>query len=127
LRARALDNNNPMIHLSAGLGYIHHALKRQSGNRQFYIAQGLALIFQYYQTRHESDNSLLTREASYNIGRAYHAFGLYHLALRYYKKAQDRNCMTDISLNASYNTYISCVASQELNIASQVIEQNIVL
>ncbi|TDZ23024.1 Transcription factor tau subunit sfc4 [Colletotrichum orbiculare MAFF 240422] len=40
LRARTLDPANPMISLSVGLGYIHHALKRQADNRQYLIMQG---------------------------------------------------------------------------------------
>ena len=100
-----------MINLSAGLGYIHHALKRQSGNRQFHIAQGLALIFKYYDARHEINNENMSSESSYNVGRAYHALGLYHLALQYYQEAQNGLASSDVIVNALYNVHIMCITS----------------
>lgn len=100
-----------MINLSAGLGYIHHALKRQSGNRQFHIAQGLALIYKYYEARHEANNEVMSSESSYNLGRAYHALGLYHLALRYYQEAREVLSNSDITINALYNTHVMCIAT----------------
>ncbi|TAQ84390.1 hypothetical protein B7494_g7286 [Chlorociboria aeruginascens] len=48
LRAYALDTSNPIINLTIGLAYIHHALQRQAENRQHLILQGLTFLFRYY-------------------------------------------------------------------------------
>lgn len=75
-----------MINLSLALGYIHHALKRQSENRHYLIMQGLSFLFVYYDLRHSSVSLQEKREAEYNVARAYHMLGLTHLAIPYYQR-----------------------------------------
>jgi general transcription factor 3C polypeptide 3 (transcription factor C subunit 4) len=102
-RAVSVDPTNALICLSAGLAYIHHALQRQSKNRQYLLMQGFAYLFRYYDLRlHEDDHggqdgdenaavaSLARRqEAHFNIARAYSLVGLTNLAVPYYNKVLD--------------------------------------
>lgn len=85
-RARSLDPSHPLINLSLGLAYIHHAIKRQSMNRHQMIMQGLVFIYQYYDKRMESDLLAERQEALYNVGRTFHLLGLIHLAIPRYEK-----------------------------------------
>jgi general transcription factor 3C polypeptide 3 (transcription factor C subunit 4) len=75
-----------MINLSLALGYIHHALKRQSENRHYLIMQGLSFLFVYYDLRHSSVCLQEKQEADFNVARAYHMLGLTHLAIPYYQE-----------------------------------------
>ncbi|KAJ1335258.1 general transcription factor 3C polypeptide 3 (transcription factor C subunit 4) [Microdochium nivale] len=94
-RAYAVDPTNPMIILSIGQCYVHYALKRQSENRQYIIAQGFIFLHQYYDMRcglspSSSSPAVSTpaqrQEAHYNLARTYHAVGLPHLAVEYYQR-----------------------------------------
>jgi general transcription factor 3C polypeptide 3 (transcription factor C subunit 4) len=75
-----------MIHLTIGLAYIHHALKRQTENRQHAILQGFTFLFTYYDVRKVSEHQDQRIEANYNIARAYHMLGITNLAIPYYWK-----------------------------------------
>lgn len=86
LRADALDPDNPMICLSTGLAYMHHALKRQAENRQHSILQGLTFIHSYYMKRKLSTSVEERQEAHFNVARCYHLLGLVQLAIPYYWK-----------------------------------------
>ncbi|CAI0643865.1 unnamed protein product [Colletotrichum noveboracense] len=85
LRARTLDPLNPMISLSVGLGYIHHALKRQADNRQYLIMQGFACVFEFCHSKLTGTPDE-RREAFFGVGRTFHMLGLHHLALEWYRK-----------------------------------------
>ncbi|KUJ12679.1 RNA polymerase III transcription factor-like protein TFIIIC subunit Tfc4 [Mollisia scopiformis] len=88
-RAYALDPSNPMINLNIGLACIHHALKRQTENRQYSIIQGLSFMMVYYQLRLQCPRSEERQEAHYNMARVYHMLGLVHLAIPFYQKVFD--------------------------------------
>lgn len=75
-----------MINLSLALGYLHHALKRQSENRHYLIMQGLSFLFTYHDIRHGSPAVSERQEADYNVARAFHMLGLTHLAIPYYEQ-----------------------------------------
>lgn len=85
-RAYALDPRNPMINLSLALGYLHHALKRQSENRHYLIMQGFSFLFSYHDIRQGSQIITERQEADYNVARAFHMLGLTHLAIPYYQQ-----------------------------------------
>ena len=86
LRAFALDPENAVIKLSLGLGYIHHAFRRQADNRHQLLTQGIALLLEYHEDRKQVGNKSEQQESWYNLGRAYHLVGLSHLAVPYYEK-----------------------------------------
>lgn len=86
LRAVALDEANPMVNLSAGIAYVHYAMKRQAENRQFILAQGMHYMFRYYETRSRSEDIIERLEAHYNVARCYHLLGIFHLAAEFYAR-----------------------------------------
>lgn len=86
LRAVSLDPTNPMVNLSAGIAYVHYAMKRQAENRQFIIAQGMHYMFEYYHSRSRSADVVERLEAHYNVARCYHLLGIYHLAADFYSR-----------------------------------------
>lgn len=89
MRAHSVDPTNTMVNLSIALGYIHQALKRQSDNRQFLLAQGFSFLFQYYHDRLAAageTNPEIRQEAHYNVARCYHLLGIHHLAVEYYRR-----------------------------------------
>lgn len=86
LRAASLDPENPMVNLSAGIAYVHYAMKRQAENRQFIIAQGMHYMYLYYDERVRSPDVMSRLEAHYNLGRCYHLLGIFHLAAEFYAR-----------------------------------------
>lgn len=130
LRARTLDPLNPMINLSVGLGYIHHALKRQADNRQYLIMQGFACVFEFCHSK-LSGTPDERREAFFGVARTFHMLGLHHLALEWYRKVaasegvkgsegpegpdvaeqQDSPSSRDVILSAAYNEYALFISS----------------
>ena len=68
------------------LGYLHYAIKRQSGNRHHLIVQGFGFLFTYYDLRQCADVVSGKQEAEYNVARAYHMLGLTHLAVPFYQR-----------------------------------------
>jgi general transcription factor 3C polypeptide 3 (transcription factor C subunit 4) len=108
-----------MVNFCAGLGYIHHALKRQSSNRQYHIAQGLALVFQYYHTRQHDGDDISQQEASYDVARTFHLLGLHHLALRYYQQV---SLGADTNVNSLYNMYVASMTSGDLCLAKALMK-----
>lgn len=80
-----------MINMSIGLAYVHHALKRQAENRQHLVLQGLAFIFDYYDSRRQSCSVEERQEAHFNMARTYHMVGLVHLAIPFYSRALEES------------------------------------
>jgi general transcription factor 3C polypeptide 3 (transcription factor C subunit 4) len=128
-----------MINFSVGLGYIHHALKRQSGNRQYLLAQGLALVFQYYGADLTAQAGKWQQETAYNTGRVFQLLGLNHLAFRYYRPALDRKNSLSLgqdsddietvvgSLGAAYNVLTSAILSRDTTLARQILSNNLLI
>jgi len=85
-RAYVVTPDDPIVNLSIALCYIQHAMKRQSENRQYQVQQGLAFLFRYYELRAKGNVAVHIQEAEFNIGRAWHALGLTHLALPAYER-----------------------------------------
>jgi len=107
-RAASIDPTNRLINMSAGLAYIHYALKRQATNRQYLLTQGFAFLFRYYHDRLSGCTETVTatgedgekkevrvvrkanraerQEAHFNIARAYSLIGLGNLANEYYMR-----------------------------------------
>ncbi|KAL0930732.1 RNA polymerase III transcription factor tfIIIc [Colletotrichum truncatum] len=121
LRARTLDPLNPMISLSVGLGYIHHALKRQADNRQYLIMQGFACVFEFCHSK-VAGTPDERREAFFGVARTFHMLGLHHLALEWYRKVlgsegahidlqQENSAGRDVILSAAYNEYALFISS----------------
>lgn len=137
LRARTLDPFNPMISLSVGLGYIHHALKRQADNRQYLIMQGFACVFEFCHSK-LSGTPDERREAFFGVARTFHMLGLHHLALEWYRKVlgpedtetaelQESPSSRDVVLNAAYNEYALFISSGSADELEQSVLPRLIL
>lgn len=146
VRAYALDPDNLMINLSIGQAYLHHALKRQSENRQHSIAQGFAFLHRYYDARLASPTAttISRQEAHYNMARSYHAVGLIHLAAQYYRRvfleieAEGRGgfgadgvtvelASEDLAREAAFNLQQCCLIGGDIEAMRDIAERWLVL
>lgn len=126
-----------MVNLSLALGYIHHALKRQSENRHYLIMQGFSFLFEYYDLRKVSDVASERQECEFNVGRAYHMLGLTHLAIPYYErcltiseeiqKTSGGDAVEDFVTEAAYALQGIWAASGDAHWAQKVTEKWLVL
>lgn len=131
LRAYALDPQNPMVHLSLGLAYVHHGMKRQSANRQYLILQGQAFLWQYAEQVANLNDASASAEIFYNLGRLFHLLGMTSMALKYYSLATDTTDnaaeKTDIYLLSKANEAISLLSVSNRGKALRVIKEGLVL
>lgn len=119
-----------MINLSIGLAHLHHALKRQTENRQYGILQGLTFILRYYDARKESDLIEERLEAHHNLARTYHILGLPHLAIPYYWKVlQEHKSGTkeDIVIETAFNLQTLYTMSGNVEMAQSVTKEWLVI
>jgi general transcription factor 3C polypeptide 3 (transcription factor C subunit 4) len=120
-----------MIHLSLGLAYVHHGMKRQSANRQYLILQGQAFIGQYAERVANPKDASASAEIFYNLGRLFHLLGMTSMALKYYSLATDTTDnaaeKTDIYLLSKANEAISLLSVSNRAKALQVIKKGLVL
>ncbi|CAG8535125.1 815_t:CDS:10 [Ambispora gerdemannii] len=80
LQAHSLVPDDPLINLCLGIAYLHMSMQRQSDNRHLQIIQGFTFLLKYY------DLQTGKQEAEYNLGRAFHHLGLFHLAVQCYER-----------------------------------------
>lgn len=130
LRADALDPDNPMICLSIGLAYMHHALKRQAENRQHSVLQGLTFIHSYYMKRKLATSVEERQEAHFNVARCYHLLGLVQLAIPYYWKVfseVSNNCLANqhenVILDTAYNLQSIYLLAGNNKLAQEIVKQ----
>ncbi|XP_063902470.1 general transcription factor 3C polypeptide 3-like isoform X2 [Zophobas morio] len=98
--ARVLQPANPLLFLYLGIAYLAHAMKRTCLKKKKCLHSAFANLYNYY-------NALGgCREASYNLGRAYHQIGLLHIALIYYDRcltSLDNKLVDELGKKAAYN------------------------
>lgn len=124
-----------MIKLNIGLAYIHHALKRQTDNRQYSILQGLSFMLSYYESRIDSIHVEERQEAHYNMARAYHMLGLVHLATPFYQKvlkeiseiSAKQPMLEELVLDTAYNLQAIYAASGNVKLAEDVTRRWLVI
>lgn len=73
--------NDPFINLFVGVVQLNLVMNRTIANRHYRTMEAFAHLFRYQELRGKEHV-----EASYNLGRAFHQIGLYHLAIPYYEK-----------------------------------------
>ncbi|KAF1811400.1 TPR-like protein [Eremomyces bilateralis CBS 781.70] len=87
-RAYCLRPNDPVINLSIASNFFQSSIKRRSDNRHYQILQGMAFMQRYYQIRTAVGAPAIHRqEAEFNIGRAFHQFGMWSMAIQAYQKS----------------------------------------
>ncbi len=80
MRAYKLAPKDPLINLCMGIAHLHRAMQRKASDRHEHITCAFMFFLQYQEL---CESNL---ESYYNLGRAFHHIGLYHLAIDYYEK-----------------------------------------
>ncbi|WVF69789.1 hypothetical protein IAT40_004568 [Kwoniella sp. CBS 6097] len=83
-RAFEIDQYNPFICLLIAQAFFGRATNRQSDNRNYQIAQGLAFLTRYRKLSPQTPDSL--EEVEYNYARSFHGLGVPHLAVEHYER-----------------------------------------
>ncbi|WWD21507.1 hypothetical protein CI109_105993 [Kwoniella shandongensis] len=83
-RAYELDQYNPFICLLIAQAFFGRSMNRQSDNRNYQIAQGLAFLTRYRKLSPKDAES--QEQVEYNYGRSYHGIGVPHLAVVHYER-----------------------------------------
>ncbi|SSD58409.1 related to Transcription factor tau 131 kDa subunit [Saccharomycodes ludwigii] len=116
-------SDDPMFNLMMGLSYIHRSMQRLTPNRHFQILHGFRYLYQYYDLKANSNDTIDKQEASYNIGRSFHLLGLLTPAVKYYyevldSKFKDRR----LKKHAAYNLVLIFNESGNTRLSSWLIE-----
>lgn len=101
-------NKDPTVVLTVALSHLHRAMQRLSNNRHFQILQGFTYMSEYVSIKlGKPDADVLDQmECDYNMGRAFHLFGLTSLAVEFYHKVLDSECddaVYSLKADAAYN------------------------
>ncbi|WRT64759.1 uncharacterized protein IL334_001693 [Kwoniella shivajii] len=86
-RAYELDQYNPLICLLISQAFFGRAMNRQSDNRNYQIAQGMAFLTRYRKL--SPCNPVSQEQVEYNYGRSFHGIGVNHLAVNHYERVLD--------------------------------------
>ena len=102
MKAYKLAPKDPLINLCIGVAHLHRGMQRKASDRHEHII----CAFMFLQQYQEFCTSKL--ESFYNLGRAFHHIGLYHLAIISYEKAlsfgttsEENNLCHEIAYNLS--------------------------
>lgn len=118
-----------MTNLSLGLAYVHYALKRQAGNRQFLILQGLTFMSKYIEVSQQDGIGPSVAEMYYNIGRLHHLLGITSLAMKYYSQAmssvdESSHAQMDIRVMSTTNQIVSLLGLGDHGTALRLLKTN---
>nr|XP_019047149.1 hypothetical protein I302_03756 [Kwoniella bestiolae CBS 10118]OCF26079.1 hypothetical protein I302_03756 [Kwoniella bestiolae CBS 10118] len=83
-RAYELDQYNPFICLLIAQSFFGRAMNRQSDNRNYQLAQGMAFLTRYRKL--SSPDPISQEQVEYNYGRSFHGIGINHLAVTHYER-----------------------------------------
>nr|XP_018265461.1 uncharacterized protein I303_01827 [Kwoniella dejecticola CBS 10117]OBR87619.1 hypothetical protein I303_01827 [Kwoniella dejecticola CBS 10117] len=83
-RAYEIDQYNPFICLLIAQSFFGRAMNRQSDNRNYQLAQGMAFLTRYRKL--SSPDAVTQEEVEYNYGRSFHGIGINHLAINHYER-----------------------------------------
>ena len=110
VKATRLSPMEPVLWLSLGVTYLALTAQRTTPNRHVQFINGIACVRKCMSLRGTN-----TTEAQYNLGRAYHQFGLFHLAVECYEcvlRIYDNNIDEEMSKwtipfhrHAAFNLY----------------------
>lgn len=123
-RVLELTSSDPMAYFCAALSHLSYSMARTVINRHYQVIKAFILFQKYVELRGEC------QESWYNIGRACHHLGLFHLAIKHYEKAltfQPQHGLPDISITISYNLAQIYLRSGSEFLARQVISKHGIL
>ncbi|KLT39056.1 TPR-like protein [Cutaneotrichosporon oleaginosum] len=84
MRAYEVNPHDHFLCFLIAQAFFGRATNRQSDNRNYQIAQGLAFLSRYRKLSPQDPESL--EEVEYNFGRSFHGLGVMHLAVTHYER-----------------------------------------
>lgn len=113
------------------------ALARTVSNRNETVRQALAMFQEYKRNRLDTPSKIskkwLEMEVDYNIGRAFHQMGLFHMATDYYRKVLDMKlygrpvpAWADLRRDAAYNLALIYRRNGSPRLAARVLGEFVV-
>ncbi|GMK54381.1 hypothetical protein CspeluHIS016_0109670 [Cutaneotrichosporon spelunceum] len=84
MRAYEVNPHDHFLCFLIAQAFFGRATNRQSDNRNYQIAQGLAFLSRYRKLSPQDSQSL--EEVEYNFGRSFHGLGVMHLAVTHYER-----------------------------------------
>nr|GAT57057.1 TPR-like protein [Mycena chlorophos] len=113
-----VGSSDPLIALSLVAASLGRASQRQCDNRHQLVAQAMAFLDKYRQCRRVASGDGFGRESEieYNVGRTFHALGLYSHAVRHYERAvaaaeADPENPSSCAAEAAHNMVLILVAT----------------
>ncbi|KAF7316423.1 hypothetical protein MIND_00161200 [Mycena indigotica] len=93
VHAYELCPSDPVICMSLAVASLGRAMQRQADNRHNLVAQTMAMLSQYRQTRREEPDGV--GEIDYNFGRAFQQIGLFSHAATHYERVLEQASRLD--------------------------------
>ncbi|KAI8066425.1 hypothetical protein BC940DRAFT_275295 [Gongronella butleri] len=81
MRSFAVNPDDPLNTLCIAIANLMRGMQRRTDNRHLQVIKAMEFLGHYARLRNHN------QEAEYNMGRAFHAIGLSHLAVRHYERA----------------------------------------
>ena len=138
--AQSFEPDNPLITFCMAMSYLRSAMNRKRVARQSAVIRAWSLFDRYARLRGGTG----VPEVAYNIGRAHHELGLFHLAVPYYQAAlrvdpcpppsgaaaapsEQERAVVDIRREAAHNLACIYVASGAKQQARQLLRRYVTL
>ena len=131
LQAYHMKPNDTLVNLLIGTSFLNMIRQKSTVNRHDFVVKAFAFLFRYFHLSNDE------QERNYNLGRAFHALGLYKFAIPYYEAVlcfkvrrhtlDGRVSRTDLKQESAFNLSKIYELSGNKALAKKVIFQNIVI
>ncbi|XP_071954105.1 general transcription factor 3C polypeptide 3-like [Antedon mediterranea] len=127
VRGYKMNPDSDMTNLFIALTFLHIACQKFPTKRQMVIMQAVVFFKEYQRLRGN------IQETSYNIGRAMHHLGLYHLAIHFYEEALktapsiEGDETFDLRREAAFNLSLIYRSSGNEDLANHILMTHIVV
>ena len=124
-RAFHILPNEPLVVFCLGIAQLQRAMQRRSANRHADIMMAIGFLDKYKSLRLSREWMWLKQEVSYNIGRAFHFIGAFHLAVHQYNAAlaMKSDSPQDISKEVAHNLFTLYRTNGSDRLASSIVKQ----
>ena len=106
-----------------GLGYLHYALKRQCGNRQYLIAQGLAFVSRYLDMQISTGIQCHAETARNDLARVFNLLGIPSLASGCFSKGKAARSDT----STAFNEFLSSLNTKNYSLSLKLLFSKLIL
>ncbi|XP_033095378.1 general transcription factor 3C polypeptide 3-like [Anneissia japonica] len=127
VRGYKMDPDSAMTNLFIALTFLHIACQKFPTKRHMLIMQTVAFLKEYEKLRGD------TQETNYNIGRAMHHLGLFHLAIHFYNTVLEAapsiigDSTFDLRREAAFNLSLIYRSSGNDDLANHMLMTHIVV